>query len=141
MKGHTGVIIALNEGSGPIYVKSCKQSLIAHSSTEAELIALDEAAMAILWCRNLLGELGFKPKDPSIVYQDNQSVIKMAEKGGGSFKRTKHIAKKYFYVHELIDNKEVALMYLPTSVMVADLLTKPLAGRAFKELSSVILNE
>jgi hypothetical protein len=141
MKGHTGVIIALNEGSGPIYVKSVKQTLIAHSSAEAELIALDEAAMAIQWCRNLLGEIGFKPTTPSIIYQDNQSVIKMAEKGGGSFKRTKHIAKKYFYVHELIDNKDVSLKYLPTAIMIADLLTKPLSGKAFKELSGILLNE
>src|SRR3954471_2180082 len=45
--------------------------------------------------------------------------------------RTKHIEIKYHFVRNKKD--EVMLHYLPTSEMVADLLTKPLALDLFKQ--------
>ena len=46
-KGHMGVLMTL--GQGAITSFSCKQKLNAKSSTEAELIGIDEAMSQILW--------------------------------------------------------------------------------------------
>ena len=48
-KGHTGAMLTL--GSGAIASKSQKQKNNGKSSTEAELIAVDEALPQILWTR------------------------------------------------------------------------------------------
>ena len=76
-----------------------------------------------------------------IIYQDNKSTIMMAENGKGQFKRTKHIANRYFWVKQFIDSGEVELKYIPTLQMIADLLTKPLFGEMFQNIVKVVNNE
>ena len=75
------------------------------------------------------------------IAQDNQSTIRLAEKGSGNHNRTKHINLRYFYITELIDNGKVQLQYQPTKNMLSDLLTKPLNGKAFIQLRNRLLNE
>ena len=58
-KGHSGMVIGLGD-SCCIMARSVKQKLVARSSTESELIALDDALCYILWFRKLLEDLGFK---------------------------------------------------------------------------------
>ena len=82
-KGHTGVLISLGKDRCTVMAKSVKQKLVARSSTESELIALDDALCYILWSRKLMDELGFKQLKPTVVWQDNQSTIVIANKGSG----------------------------------------------------------
>ena len=56
---------------------------------------------------------------------DNQGSIKMA-KNDMSSTRTKHIDIKYHLVRDMVHEKRIALEYVPTTEMVADVLTKPL---------------
>jgi hypothetical protein len=72
------------------------------------------------------------------MYQDNKSTILGIEKGGGSFKRTKHIKIRFFWVKALVDEGVLRIEYVPTVEMVADMLTKPLVGVAFNYLSRKI---
>ena len=86
-------------------------------------------------------ELGFGSEKPSIIYQDNKSTIILALKGNGNTGQTKHIKNRFFFVKQEIDSGEIDIVHLPTDHMVADILTKPLTGKLFQELSAAIQGE
>jgi hypothetical protein len=88
-RGHTGGVLTL--GSGAAYSTSKKQKINARSSTESELIAVDECMPQVLWTNYFLQEQGIRVKN-TVMYQDNKSTILLATNGKySSSKRTKHI--------------------------------------------------
>ena len=94
MKGQTGATFTMGQGS--IYSDSLKQKLVAHSSTEAELIGVHDILRQILWTCNFLMSQGY-PVQENIVYQDNMSAMLLENNGHkSSTKRTKHIELRYF---------------------------------------------
>ena len=138
MKSHTGIYMTL--GKGATYTASCKQKLNTKSSTEAELVAVDDAMGQVLWTRHFLAAQGhFVPT--TTIYQDNKSTILLAENGkSSSSKRTRHINVRYFFITDKIKKGEVKVAFCPTTNMLADFFTKPLQGSAFKKMRSIILN-
>jgi ribosomal protein L24E len=137
MKSHTGSVISL--GKGPIYVKSSKQKLNSLASTESELIGLSDESRQVIWTRNFLLHQGYDI-GPAVIKQDNQSTIALAQKGRSTSHRTRHIAIRYFFIKDRIDCGEIRLEYCPTDEMIADVLTKPLQGEAFRKLRSELMN-
>lgn len=124
--GQAGMIMTL--GSGPIHCRSFKLKLITRSSSESELVALDDAVTYAVWWKKLLQELKIIDKKRSIrIYQDNKSTIIIATQGG-NFKRTKHFIVREAFIKEKIANKVIELKYRPTDSMTADFLTKPLSS-------------
>lgn len=136
-KSHTGVMIAL--GDGPIYIRSTKQRIVTKSSTEAELVGLSDACSQIIWCRDFLFEQGYNV-NAAKVYQDNKSTMALVERGKGTSDRTKHINIRYFFVKDRVESGDISIEYLPTEEMVADILTKPLQGEAFRSMRRQLLN-
>jgi hypothetical protein len=137
--GHTGIIIKLYGNT--ILIKSLKQKIITKSSTESELVALDESITYVPWITGLLEELTITYSMPIIVFQDNQSTIIMGNTGHGNFRRTKHIKNRYFWVKQFVDDGTITLRYINTNNMLADVLTKPTTGQKFFQAISAILNE
>ena len=137
-KGHTGVMITL--GSGSIYASSKKQRLVSRSSTESELIGISDGICQAIWTRNLLKEQGYKV-EPVVLYQDNTSTLTLVTKGRSTSERTKHVDRKYFFIHDRIETGEVVTSYKPTKEMIADILTKALQGKLFLEMRSRLMNE
>ena len=45
-----------------------------------------------------------------------------------------HVKISYFFISHYVETNEVAIVYLPTGEMVADILTKPLHGALFERL-------
>jgi hypothetical protein len=125
-RGHSCIIITL--GSAPIATRSVKQKLVALHSTDAEVIAVTEAATYVLWLRVLLAELQFTLESPIPVHQDNTSAI-LIYNGSGKFKRSKHMMVKQQYIKDLIDRNIIHFKYLNTNDMLADIGTKPINGR------------
>jgi hypothetical protein len=118
---------------GPISWMSKGQSSVALSSTHAEYIALSELTRELTWLRQLLSEIGFCESGPSIVFQDNQQTIRLAN-NPEDHSRSKHIDVRHHHIREKVESKEIELHYIPTSEMVADLFTKPLGPIAFLRL-------
>eukprot|EP00543_Licmophora_paradoxa_P004680 CAMPEP_0202452416 /NCGR_PEP_ID=MMETSP1360-20130828/10637_1 /ASSEMBLY_ACC=CAM_ASM_000848 /TAXON_ID=515479 /ORGANISM="Licmophora paradoxa, Strain CCMP2313" /LENGTH=75 /DNA_ID=CAMNT_0049071239 /DNA_START=367 /DNA_END=590 /DNA_ORIENTATION=+ len=56
------------------YSLSIQQKINTKSSTEAELVAVNDGMSHITWTRRFLMEQGIAMKD-NIVYKDNQSAI------------------------------------------------------------------
>ena len=138
LKSHSG--ICLSFGSGTLYAESTKQKILTKSSTEAELVALNDGLAQVLWLIQFLKEQGIVVK-PAIIFQDNKSTIQLANNGPTSSKRTKHINIRYYFVKEKIDNGEVVIQHVPTSEMVSDVLTKPLNGSHFIKLRNLLMNK
>jgi hypothetical protein len=138
MKSHTGFIIGFDGFSGLILAKSRKQKVITRSTAESELVACDECLTSLLSARRKMIELGF-PQQSSPVYQDNEAAIKLESAGRPLSLATRHILVKFFFVKSLIDSGEVHIVYLPTALMLADLMTKPLQGDLFRTMEHYLM--
>ena len=84
----------------------------------------------VLWVSKFMKDLGFDCGVP-IIYQDNMSTMKVAEKGLTNNPNTKHIDIRHLWITEVIKNKAIKLQYKKTDEMIADGMTKPLVGEKF----------
>jgi hypothetical protein len=123
-----------------VYSFSRKQRINTKSSTEAELVGVDDGMPLVVWTRNFLEAQGFSVSD-NVVFQDNQSAILLEKNGkSSSGRRTRHLNIRYFFVTDRIQNGDLRVEYCPTGDMVADFFTKPLQGSLFRKLRKTILN-
>lgn len=125
-KSYSGQIFKL--GKNVISFQSKKQSCVSLSSTEAEYVALAEGAKEGIFLSNLLLEIYSDIQGgPVVLYNDNQPCHRIAVNKICS-NRSKHIDVKYHFIREAVANKQIAIKYLPTENMVADIFTKPLSS-------------
>ena len=61
MRGHTGGVLTMGQGC-PI-VSSTKHKINTRSSTESELVGVDDMMALILWTRYFLNHQGYKVND------------------------------------------------------------------------------
>ena len=138
MRSHTGGALSL--GKGVITGVSTRQKLTTRSSTEAELVAVDDCMSLILWTRYFLEAQGYGVDD-AIIYQDNKSAMLLEQNGrASSTRRTRHLNIRYFFVSDRIKKNEVQVQYCPTNNMLADYFTKPLQGATFRKFRNAIMN-
>ena len=69
-------------------------------------------------------------KEPIVMFCDNTSAINIS-KNPVMHSKTKHIAIKYHFVRELVQDKEIRLEYVNSKDKIADIFTKPLPKDAF----------
>ena len=137
MKSHRGGGASLGRGF-PI-VMSTKQKLNTRSSTEAELVGVDDCMPAICWTRYFVQAQGWDVQE-NILYQDNKSAILLEKNGkASSSKRTKHINIRYYFVTDRVGQKELTIEWCPTGDMVADFMTKPTQGATFRKFRDQIM--
>jgi hypothetical protein len=137
MRGHTGG--GLTMGKGFPIVSSTKQKLNTRSSTESELVGVDDMMPSILWTRYFLKAQGYHVND-NIIFQDNKSSMLLERNGkASSSRRTKHINVRYFFITDRIAKGEVRVEWCPTKQMIADFMTKPLQGSAFRNFRNLIM--
>ena len=108
----------------PISWASKKQTLIARSSIESELIAGSHAAAEGVWLIKLGND--FKQKfSPIPLFTDNQSFIILSNNDVNN-NCTKYINIHYFYTCNQVNIKSIILHYIPSHHNPANLLTKAL---------------
>ena len=138
MRSHTGATMSMGKGS--VYSASTRQKLNTKSSTEAELVAVDDVMPIILWTKYFLEEQGCAINDTTI-YQDNQSAMLLEKNGrASSGRRTRHINIRYYFVTDRVKSGEVSIDYCPTETMTGDFFTKPLSGAKFRYFRRRIMN-
>ena len=137
-KSHSGISIHIGRKSGSVRTISKKQTTTALSSTEAEFNTTSEAAKEIVWVRLLLYDLGFPQGEATILYEDNQSTIKLIASENYHAK-TKHIDVQYHYVKEQYRNNVLSVVYLSTTDMTSDMLTKPLGPTQYLVLRQKLM--
>ncbi len=130
----------------PIMLCSKFQSLIAFSTTEAENMALSQSMRELLPTQELLRDLSraFQlgphndPKFASTVFEDNNSALELA-KCPRMRPRTKHIAVKYHFFRDHVQNGNINIEHICTNIQVADILTKLLPRPAFESLRHLMV--
>jgi hypothetical protein len=75
-KSISGIILMY--AGGAVGYKCKYQDVIAHSSTEAEFTAACDAGKMILYFRSILEDLGFEQEDATVLYEDNNGALLMA---------------------------------------------------------------
>ena len=112
---------------------SKKQTCTSQSMTEEEYVATTINCTNIVWLKHLLKGMKEEITKPVILYCDNTSAINIF-KNLVMHAKTKHIAIKYHYVRELVEDKEVKMEYIHTKEQIADIFTKPLPKDAYEYL-------
>ena len=112
-------------GTSLVSWASCRQPVIAKSTTEAEYIAANEAGLEGVWFRSFLEKLGYPQTSATALYIDNQSTIKVG-KNPKHHSRMKHLNTKYHWLREQVEDRVFSLDYVSTDRMPADILMKPL---------------
>ena len=102
------------------------------------LVSLSDATSLAAYKLQFMMSLGFK-LGPAQLYQDNTSTIRMAQNGKSCSDRTKHIKLRYFYIKQYLGSGEFKVTHCPTEIMAADILTKPLQGKLFREMRDRLL--
>ena len=126
-RSHYGYVVTL--GRALICTKGGRVKTIVRSSTEAEITAVNEVVSDLLWCCDILEELGYDQK-PMPILEDNQSCITMLQQEPRNFQsKSKHVRVKWAFFRQEHSKRTLFLKYCPTADMVADLLTKPLGGK------------
>eukprot|EP00253_Pinus_taeda_P027081 PITA_27081 len=86
-----------NLGSAAVSWYSRKQRSVALSSIEAEYMAASQAACEAIWMQKILVGLFGQSMDPTVIYSDNQSCIKLSENPVFN-DRSKHINIWYHHL-------------------------------------------
>ena len=116
-----------------------KQTSIALSSCEAEIMALSEAAKEAVYLDRFLTDLELPNSGTMKLATDNSAARDLAY-NPEHHEKTKHIERRHFYVRELVENNTLVVPYVSTHENLADFFTKPLAGDAFYSARNKTMN-
>jgi hypothetical protein len=137
LHSHTGG--GLTMGRGFPIVSSTKQKLNTSSSTESELVGVDDMMPIVVWSSYFLMAQGYRVTQ-NLLLQDNWSSMLLERNGKvSSGKQTQHINIQYLFITDRINMKEIEIEWCPTKEMVADFLTKPIQGSHFRRLCDLIM--
>ena len=124
--------------TGAFYSFSKNDTTVSHSSTEAEIKALDETIRAVIHTRNIFEFLGFADAESTVIYMDNCSAIDIC-KTLKTTTKTRHINMRINFIRECINKKIIQLKFVPTKSNVADVLTKPLGVEYFTKHREILM--
>lgn len=110
---------------GCVSWRARKQPTVATSTTEAEYRAAYEAAQEVIWLRQLLKDMNYQVPSPVTLFSDNQGALALT-KNPLYQSRSKHFDILYHWIREKVDDSTIIPTYIPTNLMLADVLTKAL---------------
>ena len=94
----------------------------------------------MIFCTNMMAELGFRSEFSSApLYIDNTAILNLI--GNQTFSaRTKHVALRLFYIRELVKEEKISIHYVPTQDNLADIGSKHFNKQRHKYLINKIKN-
>eukprot|EP00253_Pinus_taeda_P036278 PITA_36278 len=120
-----------NLGSVVVSWYSRKQKSVSLNSAEAEYMAGSQAACEAIWMRKILVGLLDQRMDPTVIYCDNESCIKIS-KNPVFHDMSKHINIRYHHLRDCVVRRIMLLQYISTREQDADILIKALSKCKFK---------
>jgi hypothetical protein len=124
----TGLHVTI--AGGAILFKTKFQPTVAQSSTEAEFMAAAEAGKYVLYLRTIMQQIGLEQHHASIMYEDNQGALMMAQAGQPT-RRTRHIDIKHFAIQDWVSQDLLSFKRIHTSDNSSDALTKATSRTLF----------
>jgi hypothetical protein len=128
----TGFIIYLN--GVPLLWGSLKQTVVVDSSCSAEFVAASVTCKNLLHAENMLGFLGFSCPKPYRLYTDSKACYHIAT-NPSRLGNVRHLQIRYHLVRCYVSLGDVEMCFCITEEMLADLLTKIVAGTQNNRLS------
>jgi hypothetical protein len=126
-------------GKGFAVSVSKGHKLNVRSSTEGEIVSVDDCLSLVLWSREFMIAQGYGC-NRNIILQDNSSSVLMEINGkASSGKRTRHMNIRYFNITDRVEKGEAEIMWVPREDMVADYWTKALQGAEFRRFRDLIM--
>ena len=108
------------------------------SSCEAELIALADLAIELLYVRGLLESLGYDVSEPIDVYTDNKGAYDLCHRFTSS-QNSRHVDRKLFKMRELRGAGVVNVNMVVGEFNPADLFTKVVSKQLFEKYRKFVL--
>lgn len=127
--------VCIHFGGNLIAWSSKKQSIISHSSTEAEYRSLAHVSAELVGIQSLFADLLLPMSSLPVVWCDNLGVVHLSA-NPVLHSRSKHVELDIYFVRDLVLQKRLRICHLPTSAQVADIFTKPLSAVHFLPLRS-----
>ena len=119
---------------------SKKQPSVALSSCEAEIMAASTAATEAVHLTQLAAELGLDTlSEPLDLHMDNKAAIDVAY-NPEHHTRMKHVARRHFYVRELVEEHRIRCSFVKSVDNLADFFTKSLRASVFFPMRDAIMN-
>ena len=135
-KSISGIVILY--AGGAVGYRCKYQDVIAHSSTEAEFTAACDAGKLILFFRSILEDLGFEQQNATVLYEDNNGALLMANAQQPT-RRTRHMDIKKFALLAWVEQDLMILKTIKTAENAADGMTKALHKQLFARHADTIL--
>nr|GEZ17862.1 putative ribonuclease H-like domain-containing protein [Tanacetum cinerariifolium] len=111
---------------------SKKQDCTVLSTAKAKYVSLSACYAQVLWMRTQLTDYGFH-FNKILIYYDSKSAIAISC-NPIQHSRTKHIAVRYHFKKEHVENGTIELYFVKTDYQLADLFTKALPVDRFNYL-------
>ena len=108
------------------HTTTCQLPVVTLSTCASEYVSAAETAKHIVHFRELLEQIGFPQREPTVLRNDNESSNHAASIHSVSSKM-QHVRVRFHFIKELVANNEVKMEYCKSKDLSADLLTKPLA--------------
>ena len=118
---------------------SRRQHCITMSSCEAELVALADCAIELLFIIGVATFIGLEITGPIKVHTDNKAAYDLCNRFTTA-QNSRHVDRKMFKMRELRGAEVVEVHHIPTEVNPADLFTKVLSRQTFEKHRAVVLN-
>ncbi|KAI9045691.1 uncharacterized protein KD926_006992 [Aspergillus affinis] len=123
---------------GPIEWKSGKQRAVTTSTTEAEYVALAEAAKATYWWRRVFKSLEFDPGHSFAIYCDNRQTIDLLTKDTAQRSKLRHVDINRSWLRQEVQEGRLQVKWIPTNQMTADGFTKALPVQKHREFVKML---
>src|SRR3954447_10906314 len=100
----------------PVSWRSCKQTILARLTMEAELAALDTTTVESEWLRELLMDLPVveKPVPAILLNSDNQTIIVKVNNSKYNAKSSRHVKRRLKSVRKLRNSGVITVAYIET---------------------------
>ena len=130
---HTILGYAFIINSGAISQSAKRQEIVTLSTTESKYISTTHAAKEAVWLCSLISQVFKSILLPITLFSDNKSAIALA-KDHQYHAYTKYIDIHYYFIHWIITEGKIQLIYYTTENIIADVFTKALPSPKVKNL-------
>ena len=122
-----------------VFQTNLKQTVVVDSSCSAEYVAASIACKQAIQAENIVRFLGFTCPKPYTLYTDSTACLSIAS-NSERLGNVRHLSIRYNLVRCYVSIGEVRMMFCVTEEMVADLMTKIVAGVQDNRLATRFYN-
>ncbi len=132
-----GCSITMMNGAA-VSLRSKRHTTTDDSTMAAEITEAYHASCDVEGLRNLMSEVGLHQLEPTVLYEDNQPAIRVAENKGTLLRKSKSLDIRVYGLRNRIEDQKIEMKYIETLRQVADLGTKALGVKQFEFLRDLM---